>query len=297
MPEPFPIVQLLADSPQVIEQLGSKPKFWFRMQGDDQPWLFKFSREGTGEDWAEKIAAELAAKLQIPAARVDLAMFDGRRGSISRSFVKREEGWGLIHGDELLAGCVHGYHRDQVFHLRDHTLENILLVLKKLFPMAEQYQRQVQQFAGYLVLDALVGNVDRHHQNWGILRRTLADRTVEEMLAPTFDHASSLGRNAPAEERGRRLRDGSVGAYARRGKGGIFLVPSDRHGANPLDLVRHAAPSMPETFQPWLSRVRTLPTDEIRGIIEAVPEGLMDPIAKRFALAFVEYTRTQLCTP
>jgi HipA-like C-terminal domain len=297
MPDPYPIVQLLVDSPQVIEQLGSKPKFWFRMEGDDQPWLFKFSREGTGEDWAEKIAAELAVKLQIPAARVDLAMSDDRRGSISRSFVRREEGWGLVHGDELLAGCVHGYRRDQVFHLGDHTLDNILLVLKKLFPVAEQYQFQVQQLAGYLVLDALVGNVDRHHQNWGILRRSQADGKVEEILAPTFDHASSLGRNAPTEERARRLQDGSVGAYVRRGKGGIFLATSDRHGANPLELVRNAATRLPEAFQPWLSRVRVLPTDEIRGIIDAVPEGLMDPIAKRFALAFVEYTRTQLCTP
>ena len=58
-------MQLRSDSPDVIEQLGSKPKFWFRLEGDEQPWLFKFTRENTGEDWSEKIASEVAT-LQTP---------------------------------------------------------------------------------------------------------------------------------------------------------------------------------------------------------------------------------------
>ena len=65
MPAEFPIMQLRSDSPDVIEQLGSKPKFWFRLEGDEQPWLFKFTRENTGEDWSEKIASEVAT-LQTP---------------------------------------------------------------------------------------------------------------------------------------------------------------------------------------------------------------------------------------
>ena len=43
-------------------------------------------------------------------------------------------------------------------------------------------------FVGYLVLDALIGNTDRHEENWAVI--------VSESgryLAPTFDHASSLG--------------------------------------------------------------------------------------------------------
>lgn len=295
MPDSYQIVSIVAQ-PELIEQLGSKPKFWFHMPRDEQPWLFKFSREGTGEDWAEKIAAELAAKLQIHAAQVELGRFDGRRGTISHSFVNRRESWALIHGDELLSGYVHGYKKDQVFHLSAHTLENILAVLRRLFTDPQQLQAQVQQFAGYLVLDAIIGNVDRHHQNWGVLRRTRVDGSVEEMLAPTFDHASSLGRNVPPEERERRLREGSISVYVRRGKGGIFLSNTDRRGANPLELVLHAAREMPVAFQPWITRVRALSPDEIRGIIDAVPEGLMDTTAKRFTLGFVEFTRSRLCT-
>lgn len=124
MADPYPIFTLQTDSPELIEQLGSKQKFWFRWAGDEQPWLFKFAREGTGEHWAEKIAAEVAVLLQVPAARVELAQFMEKRSLASRSFVRRKEGFDLVHGDELLGGHVIGYDRSKVFRQTSHSLNN-----------------------------------------------------------------------------------------------------------------------------------------------------------------------------
>lgn len=290
----YPIHSISAQ-PEWIEQMGSKRKFWFRRPDDGQQWLFKFSREGTGEDWAEKIAAEIAGILEISAPGVELAVFDGRRGSISRSFVLPREGLDLIHGNELLAADVSGYQRDIVFRQSQHTLDNILTVLRRIFPDPEQSRAQIEQLAGYLTLDALIGNTDRHHENWGVLRRTRVDGSLEDTLAPSFDHASSLGRELVPDERERHLREGRVETYARRGRGGIYVTTADRHGANPLELVLQVAPTMPEAFQPWLARVRALPSASVQRIIDAVPEALMDSTAKRFATALIEYTRTQLC--
>jgi hypothetical protein len=56
-------------------------------------------------------------------------------------------------------------------------------------------------FASYLVLDALIGNTDRHHMNWGVLD----DPGSPRVLAPTFDHASSLGFLLSDEQRNLRL--------------------------------------------------------------------------------------------
>ncbi|MBI3321425.1 MAG: HipA domain-containing protein [Candidatus Omnitrophica bacterium] len=294
MTSSYPIHSISAQ-PEWIEQMGSKRKFWFRRPDDGQQWLFKFSREGTGEDWAEKIAAEIAGILEISAPGVELAVFDGRRGSISRSFVLQREGWDLIHGNELLAADVSGYQRDLVFRQSQHTLDNILTVLRRIFPDPEQSRVQIERLAGYLTLDALVGNTDRHHENWGVLRRTRVDGSLEDTLAPSFDHASSLGREMLPDERERHLHEGSIETYARRGRGSIYVTTADRRGANPLELVLQVAPTMPEAFQPWLARVRALPSASVQSIIDAVPETLMDSTAKRFATAFVEYTRTQLC--
>ena len=289
----YPVYDISSAQPEWIEQMGSKPKFWLRRPDDDQPWLFKFSREGTGEDWAEKIAAEIASGLQIHAATVELARFNGRRGSISRSFVMHEEGWDLVHGNELLASYVPGYKREMVFHQSAHTFDNIVTVLRRLFRQP-QLDVQLQQLAGYLVLDALIGNTDRHHENWGLLRRMNRPGAIEETLAPSFDHASSLGRNVPAGERARRLQEESLEVYLRRGRGGIFWTELDRRGANPLGLVVSAAPRLPDAFQPWAARLRALSSSTIHDIIEAVPGALMDETAKRFAQALIDCARTQL---
>ena len=70
--------------------MGSKEKFWFK-GSDGADWLFKFPTKGTGGHWAEKIAFEVARKLRIPAAHVELAFYcdeagNEHRGSICRSF-------------------------------------------------------------------------------------------------------------------------------------------------------------------------------------------------------------------
>ncbi|MBN4005279.1 hypothetical protein [Nostoc sp. LPT] len=58
MPEQFPIIDVPLDAPEADEDLGTKEKFWFRHQYLGRC-LFKKARPNTGEDWAEKIAAEL----------------------------------------------------------------------------------------------------------------------------------------------------------------------------------------------------------------------------------------------
>jgi len=90
MPDPYTVYTLSSDDPVLTEQLGSKPKFWFRYKGrPTEDWLFKYAREGTGEHWAEKVAAEVATLLGLPAAHIELAQFEGKRGTASLNFVRR----------------------------------------------------------------------------------------------------------------------------------------------------------------------------------------------------------------
>jgi hypothetical protein len=109
----YPIVGIPTDAREDTEQLGSKPKFWVLL--GNERWLFKEARPGTGEDWAEKVAAEIAKAIGIPAASVELAEYQERRGCISRNFVDVKGGQTLVHGNEILAGQVTGYDRGKIF--------------------------------------------------------------------------------------------------------------------------------------------------------------------------------------
>lgn len=293
MLELYPVLDLQVDSPEVIEQLGSKPKFWFRIEGDEQPWLFKFTRENSGEDWSEKVASEIAKLLGIKAAIVELAMFEGKRGCASRSFVRTAQGFDLIHGSELLAGRVLGYDRDKRWHQSDHSIGNIITAIEKTFPSRMQIA-ELRMLAGFIVLDAIICNTDRHHDNWALLRGPSAEgRTVRE-IAPSFDHASSLGRELRDERRHMIQEQGSITNYALRGHGGIYWSNGDARGENPLELAIKAAAAYPNYFRPWLHQVRELKPNSFDGIVDRVPPNWMSVEAKKFCLALMYKTVERL---
>jgi hypothetical protein len=286
----FEIIQVDPDSLVGDEQLGSKSKFWFEMNG--HRWLFKMARENTGEDWAEKIAAEIAGSAHVQAAYVELAQYRGHRGSATLSFVDNNES--LVHGNEILAGQIFGYDRQKRLKQSDHTFDNIVAAVEKLVGGAEWYHDMLKELARYIVLDALICNTDRHHENWGFLTRIVSNADGGIMtslrIAPSFDHASSLGRELLPERAERILGADGVKAYARRGHGGVYWKQSDRRGANPLELVELAFKKFPDYLREALRDVARMPIHVLLDIVDEVPNVIMPEPARRFAKALLIYT-------
>jgi len=286
-------MKLLGESPETVEQLGSKPKFWFRWEGDTQPWLFKFTREHTGEDWAEKIGAEIAHLMGVPAAKIELAEFNGKWGVASRSFVEKEKGFDLIHGSEVLAGRVLGYDKEKQWNQSAHSMDNSIQAIGQSFPGVEATD-ELKKLAGYVVLDGLIGNVDRHHDNWALLRGPGEEGAVVRAVAPSYDHASSLGRELHDERRQLLLAQGRVEQYVRKGAGGIYWDAQDAKGLNPLDLAIRATAKWPLYFRPWIRRVNALDPNDFNAILTRVPATRMSGTAREFCMAMLLITTDAL---
>jgi hypothetical protein len=295
----FPIVQV--DPAKIVrdEQLGSKSKFWYDNDQGER-WLFKETREivpgeSTGEDWAEKLAAEIAAAVGISAARVELADFQQRRGSSSKLFLGSENE-SLVHGNEILAGAIIGYDRKKKLHQQDHTLDNIVLALERILPGQPGLRISVlRQLAGCFVLDALIGNTDRHHENWGIIygiERTRA--AISVVAAPSFDHASSLGRELLDAKRAEFLQKKRMESYVRGGRGGIYIRKSDKKGANPVELVKYGVRKYPGLFRPALAKVAGAPIEKLYSLVDEVPQSRMTEVACQFAKEFLRCSHHQL---
>ena len=147
------------------EQMGTKDKFWFRDPDDPLQcdWLFKFPTENTGRHWAEKIAYEIARKMRILAPRVELSQYcveghEASRGSAARSF---SSGYELYHGNQVLAGMHDTYDPERTFGQSMHTIQRIFESMR-VFESDDYAERCRLRLAEYLVLDAVIGNVDRH---------------------------------------------------------------------------------------------------------------------------------------
>lgn len=295
MPKAYSIFEILPEWVLEKEAMGSKDKFWYRAKDGEPEWLFKFPQPNTGQHWAEKIAAEVARCMDVLHGVVELAVFQGTRGSATESFARA--GRNLFHGNQMLAGKVLGYDPSKEFRQCDHTLENILLAVERTFTKDEGRHRAKVQLAGYFVLDAVIGNTDRHHENWGILLRRVGDGW-QGWVAPTFDHASSLGRElldgGEGKSRKRILEQRRIGQYAEKAPGAIFWDKNDRRGVSPLELIRRAAPLHPDLFKSGLAKLAKLERPLLEGIVERVPRDWMTPLAREFAVALMCYNVEEL---
>ncbi|HSD37873.1 MAG TPA: HipA domain-containing protein [Rhodocyclaceae bacterium] len=304
---PFSILQINSNSVVDDEQLGSKDKFWFELEG--QFWLFKEartiqtaggSRVVTGEDWAEKAAAEIAAQIGVNAARVELAEYEGLRGSASLNFMPVDRTTHLEHGNEVLGGRVLDYDPDKKQKQSDHTIDNIVAAIQTMVSGAES-TTLLSALAGYLVLDALICNTDRHHENWGLFWKTMSTEAAMEdwetsipvrayVAAPTFDHASSLGRELLDEKRRRIIDQGRIEAYVRKGRGGVYRRTTDSHGENPLQLVEFAARRYPDFFMPALGSISAVPLRTLQGVFDEIPDTRISATGREFAKLMLQVT-------
>lgn len=291
MADPYRIVEVKPEWAIDREDMGTKTKFWYRDPDGEVEWLFKYPRPITGEHWSEKIAAEVASVIGVRHAKVELAEFEGERGSTTESFARG--GRALYHGNQMLKWIVRGYEPKRRFRQSQHTLANIFEGMDRVFVRPEAASRAKRTLAEYAVLDALIGNTDRHHENWGLLRRREEDG-LKGFVAPSFDHATSLGRELLDERRDRFLAENRVGGYAEKGRGAIYWSEDERRGPSPLELVRRAARDYPDLFRPAVLKLTEIDKNVFSQIVARTPSAWMTSSAREFAVKLLCYNYEQL---
>lgn len=307
----FSIIHVPPDASEEIESVGSKRKFWYtRRDIDDQrPWLYKAVRRideqtWAGEDWAEKVSAELCSLIGLPHAHYEFAEWMDTPGVVTRRIDRDDED--LVLGNVVLAGFVSGYPEittEQFYRIPEYTLELVLdtldhpdlgVAVDPSWELPVDVSTPAEAFVGFLLIDAWIGNTDRHDKNWAILdRRTEAG--LERYLAPTFDHASSLGRELTDRERRERLttrdRNRTVAAYVQRARSGFFRKEGDRKTMHPLTSFELAATRYPDAARAWLRSLHGVRDRRVDAILEACPDHRISPVGTQFAREVLHLNR------
>lgn len=305
------------------ESRGSRIKFWVRVTSMDKPWLLKFPRPITGEHWAEKIVAEVGHLIGIPCANVELVRPDWQPtlaelparwqpagafslGTICESFLPDKGRHGptgekhhyYYHGSEILQVIFEGYNAMLKFHQREHNIKNIVTAMAKLMDIGSYnpmpfWDEELKTLASYALLDGIVGNTDRHHDNWMVA--VLYDGgDVRIEILPSFDHASSLGRELTDDRREDILASNGMLGYIRRGRGGVFVNSRGRRALPPLRLARLLCRWAPEFTREACERIAGTPEVRFEGVVDRIPREFMSPTAKRFAVEVMLTSRAEL---
>lgn len=298
--QPYSEIDVTAWPSAGQEPLGTKEKRWLHRphaeESDDESyerWLMKDATYNTridgtkyrkGDDWAERIATGVADCLGVPAARTELAHQrigeEERLGVISKSVLAKNEE--LVLGNQLLAHPVTRHDRS------GYTISAIRKALEDVETPAS-VGGEVSAwdvFSGYLALDALIGNTDRHEENWAVI-----DSGTSRRISPTFDHASSLGFLLDPQDRERRLTTRDPGytpeAWADRAKSTFRGKP------HPIDAALAARRMQDTAVQDrWLNRCEDV--DRLVEPIWLVPDHRMSSHARDFAERVVRRNRQRL---
>ena len=157
----------------------------------------------------------------------------------------------------------------------------------------KELTRVLEQLASYSILDGLIGNTDRHHENW-MIKQDFSGGEVRLSLAPSYDHATSLGRELSDEQRQRILASDGVLRYLQRGRGGVFDVSGLERAPAPLKIAQLIRRRWPDYVRGTLERIELAQDSEFRNIIERVPGQFMSELAKKFAYQAIATSKAEL---
>lgn len=172
------------------EGSGRSEKIWLQNPDTGQIGLFKFKKDiGTTDHVSECIAYEIAQLLEIPCAKFELGMYCGREGSMSYNIVENSRQI-LVEGIYFITLIYPEYNSERFVDVatnRRYSIEMIKKAIEQFVP--------IEGFLKMLMFDYLIGNSDRHQNNWAILIKD-----DEKQWAPLYDNSSSLCAYVPEEQ-------------------------------------------------------------------------------------------------
>lgn len=136
---------------------------------------------------------------------------------------------------------------------RQHNFASIELLCQVLANSPKGGRPQLgqdwpQAWARMLTFDALIGNTDRHHENWGFKVTRLTDpKQATFSLAPAFDNGTSLGHEWSPDQFGRFVDVNHLNRYVRKGHHHMRWKAGDASPAGHAELLLQLVEKHPDS--------------------------------------------------
>lgn len=159
-------------------------------------YLFKKSKRSYPDQfWGEVIAYRVGCLmgLTVPPAFAATNSETGQSGALIEWFYL-DGSERYVHGGDFMQVVRPGFDRERG---EQHNLQDVALLMRALARGRALRADWRDWWAKALLFDALIGNTDRHQDNWGLLFAEPDEDEPPEVtptrLAPLFDNGTSLG--------------------------------------------------------------------------------------------------------
>lgn len=240
-----------------------------------------FKYEGNGylvsESCSEKMSYEIAKVLGYDCARIELARdSNGVLGILNYLFIEISN---AEHTDAVAYLNIRNNERS-----RYYTISNIKKTLDEL---------DCNLFKGFIkimIFDALIGEQDRHEENWGITRSG-----ENYKISPLYDNGCNLLRDFKnemyAEDYYTKKKDFDV--YINKSK--TYIYKEDQKGRyKHFELIRYLNDNYYDIVQEELKKINKLTDEVIEEIVNKIPDNLLTEKHKEYIIIYLKKRRNIL---
>ena len=128
---------------------------------------------------SEYLGSHIFQSIGIPVQETFLGTYDGKNVVVMKNFLEPEDALVAFNGVGESS-----LERDK--ELYQYTYEDITALLRENMK-STNVEETIERFWDMFIVDALIGNFDRHGGNWGFIKRDNKYR-----IAPVYDNGSSL---------------------------------------------------------------------------------------------------------
>lgn len=241
--------------------------------------FFKYQGNGylVSESCSEKMCYEIAKVLGYECAKIELAKdSEGTIGVLNYLFID------IGSNEHIDAASYLNIHDNE--RKKFYTISNI----KNTLDMFDN--RLFNDFIKIMVFDALVGEQDRHEENWGIEKNGNLYR-----LSPLYDNGDSLLRDFRnenfAEDYYSKKKD--FDAYIKKSKTIIYKEDNCKTYKH-FELINYLNDNFHDIVQKEINNLNKLTDKVIEKIVNKIPDNLLTDMHKKFIILYIKKRRNIL---
>jgi len=218
--------------------------------------------------WTEIIAYYVGCLLDVPVPPAFVAFDEDNNscGALIEWFLNYPEQpeERFVPGGDIMVSVIPSYDRKKGLQHNFTIVQHYLDFLEKSRKV-DMAEWQIY-WCDMLLFDALIGNTDRHQDNWGLLWQTTNNK-LKVRIAPVFDNGTSLGYEILERNMDDFYKPDRMRSYINKGRHHIRCQLHDKEPAQHIELLEFLAKKHPAIANRIKNKLNAFDMDCLRAII------------------------------